>query len=166
MVTAKELIAHLQLQPHPKEGGYFRETYRAGEEIAQPPARYPGPRSFCTAIYYLLTTDTFSAMHRVASDELFHFYLGDPVRMLQLDADGQGRTLLLGNDILHSQQPQVLVRRGVWQGSVLEPGGAFALFGCTVAPGFEYADYETGRRQSLVKQYSQFADLIRRLTVE
>jgi predicted cupin superfamily sugar epimerase len=166
MPTAKELIAYLKLQPHPKEGGFFRETYRADEGINAPPARYPAPRSFCTAIYYLLTPDTFSAMHRVASDEIFHFYLGDPVRMLQLDADGQGRTLILGSDILHGQQPQVVVRRGIWQGSILEPGGSFALFGCTASPGFDYADYETGRREPLLQQYPIFADLIQRLTVE
>ena len=86
--------------------------------------------------------------------------------MLQLDAEGKGRMFVLGNDILRGQQPQVLVRRGVWQGSVLEPGGEFALFGCTVSPGFEYADYETGLRQPLTEQYPKFADFIRKLTVE
>jgi len=166
MLTAKDLIEYLKLQPHPKEGGYFRETYRADEGIAAPPARYPGARSFCTAIYYLLTPDSYSAIHRVASDEIFHFYLGDPVRMLQLEEGGTGRTLLLGSDLLHGQQPQVVVRRGVWQGSILEPGGAFALFGCTVSPGFDYADYEHGKRQALTQQFPGFAELIRRLTVE
>lgn len=166
MITAGELITLLKLQPHPKEGGYFRETYRGDQTLAQPPGAYSGPRSASTAIYYLLTPDTFSAMHRVASDEIFHFYLGDPVRMLQLDPDGRGRTLILGSDLKAGQQPQVVVRRGVWQGSLLEPGGSFALFGCTVAPGFDYADYETGKRVELIGQYPSFADLIRRLTVE
>jgi len=165
-MTADDLIALLKLQPHPKEGGFFRETYRADDRFSQLPARYPGPRSASTAIYYLLTPETFSAMHRVASDEIFHFYLGDPVRMLQLDADGQGRTLLLGNDLPQGQQLQVVVKHGVWQGSILEPGGKFALFGCTVAPGFEYADYETSMRQELMQRYPDFAELIRRLTVE
>ena len=105
-------------------------------------------------------------MHKVASDEIFHFYLGDPVRMLQLDTDGESRTRVLGSDILGGQEPQVLVRRGIWQGSISEPGGTFALFGCTVSPGFEYADYETGRREPLTKLYPKYADLIRRLTVE
>jgi uncharacterized protein len=166
MPTPKELIAYLKLQPHPKEGGFFRETYRADESINDLPARYGTPRSFCTAIYYLLTPDTFSAMHRVASDEIFHFYLGDPVRMLQLHPDGQGRTLVLGSNILQGQQPQVLVRQGTWQGSTLEPGGSFALFGCTVSPGFDYADYETGYREPLLQKHPQFAALIQRLTVE
>lgn len=164
MPTAQELIALLDLQPHPKEGGFFRETYRAADQFSVLPGRYPGPRSASTAIYYLLTPDTYSAMHRVASDEIFHFYLGDPVRMLQLHPDGTGRTLILGSDLPHGQQPQVLVPHGVWQGSMLEPGGKFALFGCTVAPGFEYADYESGLRDALGKQFPEFAELIRKLT--
>ena len=111
-----------------------------------------------------LTPGTYSALHRLQTDEIFHFYLGDPVRMLQLLPDGQGRTIVLGPDVSRGQQPQVLVPRGVWQGSVLEPGGAYALLGCTVAPGFDYEDYESGRRDELLAAYPQFADLIRRLS--
>lgn len=165
-MTADELIRLLQLQPHPKEGGHFRETYRAVEELAAEAlaARYGAPRSASTAIYYLLTPTTFSALHRLRSDEVFHFYLGDPVRMLQLMPDGSGKIVMLGPDLQAGQQVQVVVSRGVWQGSLLEPDGAYALLGCTVAPGFDYADYETGERGELLSQYSQFADLIRRLT--
>ena len=167
MTTAEELIALLGLQPHPKEGGFFRETYRAAETIAPGalPERYASARSHSTAIYYLLTPATFSALHRLASDEVFHFYAGDPVRMLQLFPDGQGRTITLGPDVAGGQQPQVVVPRGVWQGSLLEPGGAYALLGCTVAPGFDYADYEAGLREDLLSRYSAFADMIRRLTL-
>jgi uncharacterized protein len=164
MPTAEDLIRHLGLQPHPKEGGYFRETYRAAESYT--PGRYQGPRCASTAIYYLLTPTTYSALHRLQTDEIFHFYLGDPIRMLQLNANGQGRELVLGPNIMSGQQLQVIVPRGVWQGSCLEPGGSFALLGCTVAPGFEYADYESGDRQSLTTQYPAFADIIRRLTPE
>lgn len=164
MPTADELIRHLGLVPHPKEGGYFRETYRADETLAALPTRYQGSRSVGTAIYYLLTPNTYSAIHRLQSDEIFHFYLGDPIRMLQLDADGNGRTVVLGPDVLHGQQLQVVVPRGIWQGSCLEPGGAFGLLGCTVAPGFEYIDYEGGDRQTLLPQYPAFAEMIRRLT--
>jgi|ERR1051325_411308 predicted cupin superfamily sugar epimerase len=163
-MTADDLIRHFNLQPHPKEGGFFRETYRAAESCAVLPPRYVGPRSVSTAIYYLLTPSTFSALHRLQSDEIFHFYLGSPLRMLQLDADGTGRTILLGPDVLAGQQLQAVVPRGVWQGSLLEPGGSFALIGCTVAPGFEYADYEPGDRQTLLAQYPAHAELIRRLT--
>jgi predicted cupin superfamily sugar epimerase len=166
VVTAEQIIAFLKLQPHPKEGGFFRETYRASEQIkpAGLPDRYGAARNHSTAIYYLLTPGTCSALHRVASDEVFHFYLGDPVRMLQLSPDGQGRTLVFGTDLLGGQQVQAVVPHGVWQGSVLEPGGRFALFGCTVAPGFDYADFEVARRSDLLQRYPQFAELITRLT--
>jgi predicted cupin superfamily sugar epimerase len=166
MPTAEELIALLDLQPHPREGGFFRETYRSDEILANValPPRYGQDRSVNTAIYYLLTPNTYSALHRLASDEIFHFYLGDPVRMLQLFPDEQGREVILGPDIMRGQNPQVVVPRGVWQGSLLEPGGAFALLGCTVAPGFDHADYQSAERADLVAQYPAFADLIRRLT--
>jgi hypothetical protein len=98
------------------------------------------------------------------TDEVFHFYLGSPVRMLQLFPDGRGQEIVLGHDLLAGQQVQVVVLRGVWQGCCLEPGGDFALLGCTVAPGFEYADYESGARAELVRAYSAFKELITRLT--
>ncbi len=168
MLTAEELIRRLNLQPHPKEGGWFRETYRAAESLAQSrlPGRYPGERSASTAIYYLLTPTTFSALHRLRTDEVFHFYLGDPVRMLQLAPDGTGRSIVLGIDIIHGHEPQVIVPRDIWQGSMLEPGGRFALLGCTVAPGFDYVDYEHGNRAGLLSKYPDHAELIRRLTID
>lgn len=168
MPTADELIRRLGLVPHPKEGGFFRETYRADDTwpASALPARYGNDRRASTAIYYLLTPTTFSALHRLRSDEIFHFYLGGPVRMLQLLPDGSGRTVVLGPDLLAGQQLQVVVPHGIWQGSMLDAGGEFALLGCTVAPGFEYADYETGDRQQLLAQYPAFADTITRLTVE
>ncbi len=167
MPTAEELIRFLHLQPHPKEGGFFRETYRAAEKVdaSSLPPRYGSARNLSTAIYYLLTPGTFSALHRLASDEVFHFYLGNSVRMLQLNPDDTGRTLVLGPDLRAAQELQVLVPRGVWQGSLLEPGGKFALLGCTVAPGFDYADYEGGRSQDLVARYPDFADWIAKLTL-
>ena len=164
MPTADELIRYLGLEPHPKEGGFFRETYRAADSCAVLPSRYQGPRCASTAIYYLLTPGTYSALHRLQTDEIFHFYLGDPVRMLQLDSNGQGRTVVIGPDVMNGQDVQVVVPRGVWQGSLLEPGGAFALLGCTVAPGFEYVDYESGDRQALSREYPAFTELIHRLT--
>ena len=165
MLTADELIRHLGLVPHPKEGGFFREVYRSAESYSDLPTRYQGPRSTGTAIYYLLTPTTFSALHRLQSDEIFHFYLGDPVRMLQLDPIGPGRTVVLGPDVLNDQHLQLVVPRGIWQGSLLEPGGAFALLGCTVAPGFEYIDYEAGDRETLLTKYPAHAELIQQLTL-
>lgn len=167
-MTAEEIIAWLKLKPHPKEGGFFSETYRAGETIPANvlSSRYSGPRAFGTCIYYLLTPPTFSAMHRLQSDEVFHFYLGDPVEMLQLWPDGTGKTVMLGPNLRAGMQPQVIVPRGVWQGSRLIAGGRFALLGCTVAPGFDYADYEHGRRSDLIGSDPKFREKIIALTVE
>jgi len=166
MTTAEEILSLLHLRPHPEEGGYFVETYRSKEFIPESvlPDRYKGARSFATAIYYLLTADTFSAMHRLQTDEIFHFYSGDPVEMLQLWPDGSGRIITLGVDFLKGERPQVIVPKGVWQGARLFPGGRFALLGTTVSPGFECADYETGQRDSLTRFYPGFRKLIRSLT--
>ena len=165
MPTAEELIRHFNLQPHPKEGGFFRETYRSDEAHSARalPSRYGADRVVSTAIYYMLTPGTKSALHRLKSDEIFHFYLGGPVRMLWLLPDGTGKTLTLGPDVTRGQLVQVVVPRGVWQGSHLLDGD-FALLGCTVAPGFDYADYEHGEQATLAAQYPEHAEMIRRLT--
>jgi len=163
---AQQIIDRLQLQPHPKEGGFFRETYRSAYAFSSSamPVRYGADRSAGTAIYYLLTPETFSAMHRLKTDEIFHFYAGDPVRMLQLLPDGRGKEVIIGSDVLAGHEPQVVVPSGVWQGSCLVEGGEYALLGCTVAPGFDYGDYEHGSRESLIEQHMNFEKLITRLT--
>jgi len=166
MLTADKIIALLNLKPHPEEGGYFVETYRSSETISEKtlPSRYKGVRSFGTAIYYLLTPETFSTMHRLQSDEIFHFYLGAPVEMLQLWPDGSGRILILGTDIMNGMKPQVVIPKGVWQGARLLNGGRFTLLGATVSPGFGFVDYESGRRDELVKSYPKYRELIIALT--
>ena len=166
MESVDHIKSVLNLLPHPKEGGYYVETYRSDELIPAVafPGRYDGPRHLATAIYYLLTPDTFSAMHRLSADEIFHFYLGDPVEMLHLLPDGSGKILTLGPEILDGMSPQVIVPRGVWQGSRLHPGGRFALLGTTVSPGFELSDYESGCRDALVESYPLFRNLIVALT--
>jgi len=159
-MTAEEVIAHLKLQPHPVEGGFFRETYRSNEPLK----RGKDDRSISTAIYYLLTPKTVSALHRLPGDEVFHFYMGDPVRMLQLWPDGTTPTLILGTDLNAGQVPQLVVPGGVWQGSLLIEGGSFALLGATMAPGFDYGDYESGDRAELSARYANEAAMIERLT--
>jgi len=169
-MTAEELKQLLRLEPHPREGGWFRQTWRADESLpgAVLPARYvdgrEAGRAAGTAIFYLLEPGTFSEMHRLASDEVFHFYLGDPVEMLQLFPDGTGRTLLLGSDLAAGQLVQTVVPKGVWQGSRLLPGGSVALLGCTVSPGFEYVDYESGDRAALAEKWPAWAEKIAVLT--
>lgn len=164
-MTAEEVIAALNLQPHPVEGGYFRETYRSADTLPQSVLPHnPGPRSLSTAIYYLLTPDTVSAMHKLPTDEVFHFYLGDPVQMLQLWPDGSSKTLVLGTDIQNGHLPQTVVPGGVWQGSFLLPGGRYALLGATMAPGFDYADYVAGKYDELVSGWPERAPLLLKLT--
>lgn len=165
-VNADDLIKKLDLKPMLREGGFFRETYRGGETVSWNalPLRYKRDKSLATAIYYLLTPDTFSAMHRVASDEVFHFYAGDPVEMLQLHPDGSCSVVTIGNDIDAGHEPQVIVPRGVWQGCRLMAGGHFALMGTTVSPAFDPADYEHGARDALTAEYPECAQMIRELT--
>ena len=148
------------------EGGYFCQTYRSKETIPVKalPDRYDIPKIFGSAIYYLLTPDQRSVMHRLPTDEIFHFYLGDPVTMLQLHLDGSSDVITIGSDIAKGQQPQVLVPRFAWQGSMLIGGGKFALMGTTMAPGFDYSDYEPGDRGELIENYPEHKDLIVRLT--
>lgn len=161
-----DIIDLLGLKPLPREGGYYIETFRSDETLQTKllPPRYSGPRSFHTAIYYLLTPGTVSAIHRVLSDEVFHFYLGDPVEMLQLLPDGSHSVHIIGTDICAGQRPQVIVPRQVWQGCRLMEGGDFALMGTTVAPGFDFEDYEQGDPERLTAQYPACAELIAALT--
>ncbi|MGB0694463.1 MAG: cupin domain-containing protein [Rhodospirillaceae bacterium] len=166
---AKALIDALGLIPHPEEGGWFRETWRAADSIAGTalPGRYQGAdRSHGTCIYYLLTPETVSALHLLQSDEIFHFYLGDPVEMLQLFPDGTTKMTVLGSDVFGGHVVQHLVPQGVWQGSRLQPGGEVALMGCSVAPGFDFADYTHGDRAALTKAYPKVAEAIAALTRE
>jgi predicted cupin superfamily sugar epimerase len=166
-MTAEDVKKLLGLQPHPREGGWYVRTYEAKELVAADAfadGRYGGERRTGTAIYYLLEAETFSEMHRLQSDEVFHFYAGDAVEMLQLRKDGEGATVVIGNDLVRGQRPQVVVERGVWQGSRLVEGGLWALLGCTVSPGFEFEDYEAGERAALCAGWPEFAAEVAALT--
>ena len=166
IMTADEVKHLLQLEPLQAEGGFFRETYRSRRTVPEEylPGGMRSPRSIGTAIYFMLTRESFSAQHRLPGTEIFHFYLGDPVIMLQLLPDGTSQTITLGPDLAGGQRPQVVVRGGVWQGSRLAPGGKFALLGTTMSPGFDYADFELGDREQLMAQYPGAAEMIRRFT--
>src|SRR5580704_17157586 len=154
------------LKPLPEEGGFFAESYRSDEKLPGRclPERYSDDRCFGTAIYFLLTATAFSALHKLRSDEINHFYLGDPVEVLLLRHDGTGQVVTIGTDFYCGIRPQMLVPRCTWQGLRLRPGGQFALMGTTVAPGFEFADFELANRESLLKNYPSFSDMIRELT--
>ena len=159
-MTAEEIKALLGLEPHPVEGGWYRRTYTSESKLQLE----RGARALGTAIYYLLDEGTFSEMHRIASDEIFHFYVGDPVEMLQLFPDGSSAVLTLGPDLEAGQRPQILVPAGVWQGERLVGGGKVALFGCTVTPGFDFADYESGIYAELAAKWPAETERIRKLT--
>jgi hypothetical protein len=148
-LDAREIMRLLSLSPLPAEGGYFRETFRSAQS---------------TAIHYLLTPDTFSALHRLRGDEVFHFYLGDPVEMLQLLPDGTSRTIRLGPDLAAGMSLQLVVPGGVWQGCRLVAGGRFALMGTTMAPPFDPRDFDLGDRAALSARYPDRAETIAALT--
>jgi uncharacterized protein len=175
MTDARKIIEALDLKPLAEEGGYYKETYRSEGKIglASLPDLYSSDRSCGTAIYYLLTPDTYSALHRLPGDEIFHFYLGDPVEMLMLhgyeedeksEKGGKGEIITLGQDILNGERPQVVVHGGVWQGAYLRDGGKFALLGTTMAPGFDFADFQTADPAQLEKAYPDYKEIIHRLS--
>lgn len=166
MPNAEEIIKKLGLVPHPSEGGFFREIYRSDEKIKKDhlPERFGSGRRFSTSIYYMLTPDTFSSIHRLKSDEIYHFYLGDTVTMLLLFPSGKSKIITLGTDIMSGQKLQVMVPRNTWQGSFLNAGGEYALMGTTVAPGFEYDDFEAGKREQLIEEFPEQGELILKLT--
>lgn len=165
-MDADFIIKHLGLKPHTGEGGFYRETYRSGEKYPFDglPARYQTEKEFSSAIYYLITPDSFSRLHRIITDEIFHFYLGDPVIMLRLYPDGSGETVTLGTDLRAGHCPQCIVPGGTWQGLMLEKGGRWALMGTTVAPAFDFSDFELAVRQELIEKYPDYAYLIRIMT--
>ena len=166
-LSAEDVKRLLGLKPHPREGGWYVRAYEANEWVSAEvfeDRRYAGERRTGTAIYYLLEPGTFSEMHRLKSDEVFHFYAGDAVEMLQLKEGGTGTVVVIGNDLLRGQRPQVVVSRGVWQGTRLVEGGRWALLGCTVSPGFEFEDYEDASADELVAKWPGEAEMIRALT--
>eukprot|EP00127_Corallochytrium_limacisporum_P006502 Clim_evm33s229 gene=Clim_evmTU33s229 len=166
MTDLKDLITQLDLQPHP-EGGYYRETYRAGEIISKSalPDRYNGDRTHCTAIYFFLPKGAVSHLHKIDSDELWHFYSGSPLTIVEMDPETGVKTTTLGPEVSAGQHFQYTVREGLWFGAIADAGDV--LVGCTVAPGFDFAGFELGDRDFMRKHMANHADaekFIERLT--
>ncbi len=158
-------IERLRLQPHP-EGGFYKEAYR-DTLLLQPtglPAEFSGPRSASTAIYFLLEGHQFSGFHRIRSDELWHFYTGSALAVHVIGPDGQHEQLLIGPDPEAGQQFQGAVKANRWFASELLDKSDFALVGCTVAPGFDFADFELAERDTLARSFPEHRSLIERLT--
>jgi predicted cupin superfamily sugar epimerase/mannose-6-phosphate isomerase-like protein (cupin superfamily) len=165
--TARQLIDTLKMQLIPGEGCWFAPTYLSPDGIDGDAASHvSGPHHAYSAIYALETREEFSALHRLVTDEMWHFYGGSPVEMLLLYPDGHGETVIIGPDVTAGQRPQFLVPRGVWQGSrpVGLAEGTYSFFGTTLTPGFEYSDYEQGYRDLLEARYPAFAAKIAELT--
>ncbi|MFA5042627.1 MAG: cupin domain-containing protein [Kiritimatiellia bacterium] len=177
--TARYWITKLALEPHP-EGGYFREIYRATERIpsAALPKRYHGPRAFATSIYFLLAGAQISTLHRLASDEQWHFYDGSALLLTTIAPNGALTETRLGHCAAAGEQFLAVIPAGTWMGArlaapavaALQRGGrerhrGYALIGCTVAPGFDFRDFTVGRRADLLRQFPQHRELITVLTM-
>lgn len=154
---AKVLIDALKLVPHP-EGGYYRETYRSTGSIEGM------SRNYSTAIYFMLTSESFSALHRIKADEVWHFYAGSPLYVHAIDPKGNYTRSAVGINMSNGEVPQLIVRAGDWFGASVAESDSFSLVGCTVAPGFDFRDFEMAKRDNLTQQFPQQADIIRQLT--
>ena len=154
MISVEELIRKFDLQQHP-EGGYFTESYRSSETISREalPSRYKGDRRFSTSIYFLLPSGAASRLHRIASDEVWHFYLGGPLELLQLSPDGRIEKVVLGQDLKSGQKVQHVVPARYWFGARPADGSAYSFVGCTVAPGFDFADFELADPADLCRNF-------------
>lgn len=163
--TAEYWIKHLHLVQH-IEGGWFSEVYRS-TLLLDPhhlPTAFTGQRNACTHIYFLLEQKGFSAFHRIQSDELWHFYDGDPLVIYEIEADGTLNEHKLGPHATKGQSFFCVIKAGNWFGSRVDDGGAYGLAGCTVSPGFDFADFEMAQKDNLIMTYPQHESLIRRMT--
>jgi len=163
--SAEELIGTLGLVPHP-EGGHYRETYRSAGSVAAAalPAGYGGSRAISTAILYLLREGEYSRLHRLKSDEIWHFHLGGPLSIAVISPAGEARIETMGTGVLSGEKLQCVIGAGSWFGARPSAGSGYALVGCTVAPGFDFADFTAGDADELKRDFPELADLIAQYT--
>lgn len=161
-MDARNIIEKLALAPHP-EGGYYRRTYQCGQVLTPRgmPCGFEQPRPVSTAILFLLRAGQYSRLHRIRQDELWHFHLGGPLRLVWIDKVGRAREVILGPDIFNGQALQFAVPGGQWFGATPAPGSEFSLVGCTVAPGFDFTDLHLARRHELERRFPLALDCIR-----
>ena len=167
MKKLKQIIEKLELEPHP-EGGYFRETYRSKGDISQENlgTEFNSSRNYSTCIFFLLTSESFSAFHRIKQDEIWHFYDGSPIRLHTISEGGDHNEYVIGKDILNGEQPQLVVNAGDWFAAEVINEDDFSLVGCTVSPGFSFEDFELPARKELISIFPQHKDLITEFTHE
>lgn len=162
---ANQLVAKLNLQPHP-EGGFFKEIYRSEELINKDslPNRFNGARNYCTSIYFLLSNLDKSHFHKIKSDEIWHFYSGTTIILHMLDTEGNYKCVKVGNNLERDEVPQAVVPHGVWFAAEVEDKTSFALVGCTVSPGFDFNDFELAERENLIRIFPNHSAVITRFT--
>lgn len=165
MQSADYWIEKLCMEAHP-EGGFFKETYKSSESFGSDglPERFSGERAFSTGIYFLLKEGHFSAFHKIRSDEMWHFYEGYPLEICYINSDGRLSFIKLGTDFENGEVFQAVVPANCWFGSYLPENSDYALVRCTVSPGFDFEDFEMADRDELLKLYSEFSDIILKLT--
>lgn len=159
MEESKRIVDFLKLQSHP-EGGFYKEIYRS--EITSNFVGFEGKRSVATSIYYLLEKGDFSALHRIKSDETWHFYIGETLEIVEISLDGEWKSTKLGIDFVNMEVPQYTVKAGSWFGS--RSLGSFSLVGCSVYPGFDFLDFEMANAAKLKEQFPKLEDLIQVFT--
>ncbi len=164
MSTVDRLIKQFNLQPHP-EGGWYSQTYKSNEQVNAKalPGRFGADRFFSTAIYFLLDKGNFSAFHKIKSDECWHFYAGDPLLVYLIKQNGELETVTLGSDFENGQTFQYVVPANCWFASRPAPGSEYCFVGCTVAPGFEFEDFELAKATELAEMYPRHKMIIEQL---
>lgn len=160
-MNVNDYIHHLNLLPHP-EGGYYKETYRS--EATTNFEGFDGKRNYCTGIYFLIEKNNFSALHRIKSDEMWHFYAGDALEVIEITPEGKLIRTSVGANLKNGEVFQYTVKAGHWFGSRVKHGGQFSLVGCTVAPGFDFNDFEMAERNSIIALFPNHRDIIMELT--
>ncbi|MEI8136080.1 MAG: cupin domain-containing protein [Bacteroidota bacterium] len=164
-MTIEYLVNKLKLLPHP-EGGYYKETYRSEQLVAQNslPGSFGGERNIATAIYFLIENNNFSALHKIKSDETWHFYYGDALEVIEIDNNGKLTSTLVGNNLLDGESFQYTVKANTWFGSRVRSGGNFSLVGCSVSPGFDFKDFELAKKDELLLLFPEHKSIINEMT--
>lgn len=165
-MTRKDfLIQELELNAHP-EGGFYKETYRSEGSISENhlPEKFKGDRNYCTSIYFLLSSTDFSAFHKINQDETWHFYEGSSITIHQISPEGIYSKIILGNNLLEKEMFQYTVKGGFWFGATVNKTNSYTLVGCTVAPGFDFNDFELANRIELQKKFPNHKRIIEELT--
>lgn len=165
MKRAQQLIHQLELTRHP-EGGYFKETHRSQGIIPQQvlPHQFNADRNYYTSIYFLLTSDDFSAFHKINQEETWYFHEGSTIKIHQIAPDGTYSFVVLGNDILKGEQFQHTVPSEYWFAATVEQKNNYTLVGCAVAPGFDFNDFTLAKRNEMIDLFPQHKTIIETLT--